>query len=86
MPVTGGDFHPTTESTVHALYNIHMYILFAGWMFYDLNAEFQEILLNINISIIDTMRKIMGIHILRNILEYILLLDNIDAKQNSSIK
>ncbi len=55
-------------------------------MFYDLNAEFQEILLNINISIMDTMRNSMGIHILINILEYFLLLDNIDAKQNSSIK
>jgi hypothetical protein len=32
-------------------------------MFYDLNAEFQEILLNINISIMDRMRKIMGIYI-----------------------
>ncbi len=53
-------------------------------MFYDLNAEFQEILLNITISIIDRMRKIVGI--VRNILEHFLLLDIIDAKQNSSIK
>ncbi len=52
-------------------------------MFYDLNAKFQKILLN---SVIGRMRKIVGIHILRNILEYFLLLDIIDDKPNSSIK